>query len=177
MSAPTLAQLETAIHTWVSVATGLPAAKVIWRNQDGPRPARPFITIRMFDFQELGTGWTNRIDNPLPSPGQEIVYQARGQERVRISFEAITDAVTGNLSAPEYLRKIRGISKLPNVKALLVEAKLGPGVFGPITSLDFLVGKAQQLSRATMDCFAYIPTEFTQTGTFIETEDHTVTPS
>jgi len=174
MSAPTPEQLETAIHIWAQVASGIPATSIIWRNQNGPRPARPFMTLAIGESQDLGTGWSNRTDTVSPTPGNELTYRARGQERVRVSFEVITDTTTGSQSAPAILRRIRGRARLPSLQELFTAVPMGVASFGPITQLEFLENKTQQLSRAQMDCFIYVPTEFTETGTFIETEDHTV---
>ncbi len=173
--APTIEQVQTAVHTWARVATGLPATSVIWRSQNGPRPARPFVELSLGDSQSVGTGWTVREDNSTPTPEHEILYRARGQERVRLGFQAFSDATTGSGRADWHLKRIRGWAQLPDIKALLRAVPIGVATFQPILILSMLDGQANHLSRASMDCFAYLPTEFLQSGTHIESEDHTVT--
>lgn len=177
MSAPTQAQIENAIHAWVVAATGLNAAKIIWRNQNGPRPARPFVVLSLGGVREVATPWTRNVDTPFVAPaeappqGQEITYTVRGVERLRVTFEAYTDVTTGAGSAVDYLRLIRGKLALPSVRGPLWTAGVGVAAFGDVTVLDFLENQAQQLGRAQMDCGVYVATEFTETGTFIETAD------
>lgn len=174
MSAPTMEQVEVALHSWAQMASGFPASKIIWRRQAGPWPARPFIVLDVGDSQSVGSGWSERTDTVSPQPGGEITYRARGQERLRASFDVITDVTTTSQRAMAVLQRIRGYLRLPSVRDLLSAASMGVASFGPINVLDALHNKTQQLSRAQMDCFIYLPTEFTEVGTFIETEDHTV---
>lgn len=169
MSAPSQNQIENAIHAWVLAATGLAASKVVWRNQNGPRPARPFIVLSLGGVQEVATPWIQNQDTPSPAPpGEEITYSVRGVERLRVTFECFTDTTTGSSSAIDYLRLVRGKLNMPSIRSALWAAHVGVATFGDVLVLDFLENSAQQLGRAQMDCGIYVPTEFTERGTFIE---------
>lgn len=180
MSAPSQATIENALHAWVVAATGLDAGKVIWRNQNGPRPQRPFVVLSLGGVAEVATPWVNNVTtpdtpgvpNPTPPPNaQSITYTVRGVERLRVTFEAFSDATTGTGTAVDYLRLIRGKLSLPSVRTALWAAQVGVASFGDVVVLDFLLDQAQQLGRAQMDCGIYVPTEFTEFGTNIETVD------
>lgn len=187
MSAPTQAQIENAIHAWVLAATGLAAGKVIWRNQNGPRPARPFVVLSLGGVAEAATPWVNNVptpatppvppsETPTPPPNaQSITYTVRGVERLRVTFEAFSDAATGVGSAVDYLRLIRGKLSMPSVRTVLWAAQVGVASFGDVVVLDWLADQAQQLGRAQMDCTVYVPTEFKEFGTNIETTDFDLT--
>jgi len=172
--APTLTLVENTIHQWVVSATGLAATQVIWKDQNGPRPSRSFVALKLVDSQEIGTGWTILEDRLTTAPAPGVNYRARGQERIRISFEAFADNTVGTATASELLKAIRGKYRLPSIKNLLEALPIGVSQFTSITSLDFLENKTQYLSRATMDCLAYLPTEFVETGYNIETADEAV---
>lgn len=175
MSAPSQTTIENAIHAWAVAATGLATGKVIWRNQNGPRPQRPFVVLSLGGVTEVATPWTRNVETVDPDPGQEITYTVRGVERLRVTFEAFTDATTGASTAVDYLRLIRGKLGLPSVRTALWAAQIGVASFGDVVVLDFLADQAQQLGRAQMDCGIYVPTEFTEYGTNIETADFDLT--
>lgn len=174
MSAPTMQEIEKALHTWATFATGLPNGHVIWRNQNGPRP-RPFVTLKLADAAEVGQGYTIRTKDNTPAPGQNLTYSLRNQERWRLSFDALTDETVGNNTAANLLRNIKGVARLPYVRDLLRAASIGISSFGSIIVLDQIENRVQQLSRATLDCVFYTPTEFVEKGNTIEQASAIVT--
>ena len=59
------AQIEKDFRSWVMAQTGFAADRVIFDNQNGPRPERPYITIGDV------TGWqkAQMVDSQEPVPG------------------------------------------------------------------------------------------------------------
>jgi hypothetical protein len=169
--APTETAIENALHAWVVYSTGISAANVVWANQDGPRPARPFAVLKIPDTDDVGMGWIQRVTNAAAAPLPDLVYSARNQKRFRFQIDVVTDSVTGTTSARALLQLVKAKYRLPYVKSLLEALPLGVAEFGPITVLDFLEGKTQQLSRATLDCYIYAPVEISETGYSIETAE------
>lgn len=174
-AAPTESQVENALHAWVVYATGLNAANVIWANQDGPRPARPFAVLKISDVADVGKPWVNRSTTNAAVPNPNLVYAARTQKRFRFQIDIVTNSVTGDTSARALLQAVKTRQALPYVQALLEAVPLGVSEFGPITVLDFLESRVQQLSRAQLECTVYAPVELTETGYSIETAPATLT--
>ena len=168
MSAPTQTQIEDALHAWIVYATGINAANVIWSNQDGPRPVRPFAVLAIDSAADVGTGWVSRTSNGAAIPNPDLVYAARSQTRFRFQIDVVTDTVVGATCAKALLQLVKTRQALPYVTGLLDAVQLGVSSYGAITVLDFLESRTQQLGRATLDCFVYAPVELTETGYSIE---------
>jgi hypothetical protein len=174
-AAPTETQVENALHAWVVYATGLGASSVIWANQDGPRPDRPFAVLKIADVADVGKPWVNRSTTNAAKPNPNLVYAARTQKRFRFEVDVVTNSVTGETSARALLQLVRTRQALPYVQALLQAIPLGVSEFGPITVLDFIESRVQQLSRARLECTVYAPVELTETGYSIEDAPATLT--
>lgn len=67
MSGPGISWMtvENALQAWPVAGSGLPGASVIWATQNGPRPAVPFIDLRVTIFQQVGVDWLEYADKPL----------------------------------------------------------------------------------------------------------------
>lgn len=57
--------IEDALHAWIVSGSGLAASRVIWSGQSGPRPADPWISMRVSTIRRIGHDWLNYADNPL----------------------------------------------------------------------------------------------------------------
>lgn len=54
-----------ALHAWVVGATTLSAQRVVWGQQDAPRPEGPAILMRISNITESGRPWQDTEANPL----------------------------------------------------------------------------------------------------------------
>ncbi len=54
---------RAAIISWIRGATGYTAAKVIWLDQDMPRPETPYIGARMTSFKNIGREYVDSPDS------------------------------------------------------------------------------------------------------------------
>jgi hypothetical protein len=52
-----------AMHAWVVAGSGLSNQKVVWGQQDAPRPDAPAIAMRISRINESGPTWTDTDDN------------------------------------------------------------------------------------------------------------------
>lgn len=57
--------MEDAIHAWVVAGSGLPATSVRWAQQTDPRPAGPYISVRLRSLRGVGHDWVDVEENPL----------------------------------------------------------------------------------------------------------------
>jgi|GEM_PF-5711472 len=51
------------LHKYASAATGLDDRQIIFANQTGEKPLKPFITIDLKSIKQIGTPLTKQIDN------------------------------------------------------------------------------------------------------------------
>lgn len=68
MSAIDWTSIENALQAWIaaSVASaGIPAARVIWAQQDGVRPVSPWVSLKLWGLKPDGIGWIDVEDSPL----------------------------------------------------------------------------------------------------------------
>lgn len=57
--------IEQAIAAWVKAGSGLATGQVIWAQQAGPRPATPYIALRISDETPIGHDWADVVETPL----------------------------------------------------------------------------------------------------------------
>lgn len=57
--------LENGIATWIRVGSGLAVGKVIWSDQQGPRPQAPYVSMLIRNDDGRGMDWLDTEDNPL----------------------------------------------------------------------------------------------------------------
>lgn len=57
--------ITNAMHAWVVAGSGLSDQKVVWGQQDAPRPEYPAITLRIANISELGAMGLVYEPNPL----------------------------------------------------------------------------------------------------------------
>lgn len=66
--------VQTALVTWASEATGLPATSCLFQGQGGGRPSRtlPYLEIAFLDVRSLGEDWTDREVNYIELADAEV---------------------------------------------------------------------------------------------------------
>jgi hypothetical protein len=148
--------IERAIRDWIVTASGLPSEKVIRAEQDGPRPAAPFITVRMGDLIPLGMvdGLEHEYDNEAAN-GQEIVQQARGPRELSVEIRAYTESAVGALSARALLSLCQLSLRFETIRDALRD--LGLTVFdnGTISSIPIVL-ETKWEGRALLACRFYL---------------------
>lgn len=166
------ATIENALHAWVVAGSGLPAEKVIWAQQDAPRPAPPFIAMRLRNPQRIGQDWLDVVDAGV-TPGQEIQIKSRGTRTMTLSLQAFSAASTGINAAVMQLDAVRSVSNLPTVRDALNTAGLGLGPFEGVQSLDGVLSESVFEPRATMGALLFLSSEVSEFATYIETAEIT----
>lgn len=155
--------IEVALRSWALVA-GVP---VIWGQQDGERPAAPYISLLVTNVQQVGQDWLEIGDNPKPVAGAEVIAYARGQRRVTLSVQCFAGPATGDSSPARLLEAMRSARKLPSVADALNDAGVGVLSFAPILTLGGVVGGHFE-PRAAMDIYLLVTSEVSETATYIQ---------
>lgn len=168
MSLPWNTTVRNAIASWVRLAAGYAVGKVIWEDQDGPRPATPFAALRMTTIRRIGQDWVDVVDAEVPAPGAEIEHRARGVRIARLQIQAFgTDAV-GDAHPMAILEEILLKAKLPSFKSALQAASVAVIRHDPVRNVGALLNTADTEPRALVDVELSLVSEISETGTFVE---------
>lgn len=148
---------ERAIVDWIAQATGFPAGKVVRSNQDGPRPAPPFVEVSFGGLVPLGA--VDAVENFFDveaDPGAEVVQLIRGQRELDVTVRAYTVSAVGIASARAVLSLCQLALRTDTTRARLSD--LGNvTVFdnGVIRAIPAVLG-AKWEGRAELTCRFYV---------------------
>lgn len=164
MSAPAWTTIENAIYTWVS-STGVTAA---WTEPGAPRPAAPFVSMRLAGARGVGHDWLDVQDAIAPDPGAEIEHVVRGTRALTLSLQAFAAAGTGALGAVAMLEAVRTAARLPTGRDALNAAGVGVGSFDAVKAIDGVVNSLTFEPRAVCEVTLWVAAELVETSTYIE---------
>lgn len=141
--------IEDAIHAWVVSGSGLSAGHIIWSRQPGPRPATPYIELRVLNIDPVASrDWTETTLNTVTDV---VTMTARGMRQAVLAMQAYGGPPTGATQAAMLLSKVRLVAAIPTRRDALSEAGVGLSELGAVRALDALVGDATLESRAAME--------------------------
>jgi len=165
MTAPDWITIEDAIATWVALG----GAAVAWAEDDGPRPAKPFVSMHVDGIARIGQDWTDIQDAAAPVAGAEIEHLVRGTRSLTLTLQCFASSPTGTLAAVGILEKIITAARLPTARAALNDAKLGVSAIGPVRSIGKVINSADFEPRAVVEVTLFTVAEQVETSTYIET--------
>ena len=154
-----------ALRVWVATASG--TTTIFWQ-QEGARPASPYITIRV-TLRRTGQDWLDVEDAVAPVEGAEIVHYARGTRELAVTLQAYGGSAVGASAPAALLDLVQAKAILPTARDALNAAGIGLGTFGPIQVVDILRNGDVLEPRAVMEVRGFVASEVFETGTFIET--------
>jgi hypothetical protein len=125
--------IEDAIHNWVSESSGLPEEQVIWSDRGGPRPATPYIAMRIDDVMSVGHDWRVYDDAPVSVPGEELRLRAEGHRTASLGFQCFATDGGGHLATQILADVIAGIAIHLHSLDL---AGVGVGDYGSVRHLE-----------------------------------------
>ena len=161
--------VEDAINAWIAAGSGFDAdTNVIWAQQAAPRPATPYIALRMTLLEQHGQDWYDIRDAAVPAPGAEIDAVVRGVRKGTLNIACFGDAATGVNMPAMTLDNVMLAARLPSVRDALNIAQIGINGFSPIRSIDGGPTATVFEPRAILDCRFNVPTEVAETLTYIE---------
>lgn len=165
--------IENALRSWVRVASGFDDSAVIWDNQNGSRPARPFITLHLEGPLALGAvdAVTHKYSATRPA-GAEIEIKAEGPRELTLSIQCYGLSPIGSDSPRAVLSRVQTKLGLPSVKDALGAA--GVSVFdkGRIQDLSEILDTGFE-ARALLEVRCYAVESATETSTYIKTVELT----
>lgn len=161
------ADVEDAIHEWVTAGSGLAPGQVIWSQQEGPRPAGAFISLRVMSLRQVGHDWLDVIDVENPEPGAEVEQRSRGVRELQLGVQAFAGPGTGSTSGLSLLNGIVAAANLPTRRDALNAAGVGVLGFGPSQSIDGMLGTSFE-PRAMLDVRLALVSELSELSTYIQ---------
>lgn len=111
--------LENALHAWVVSATGYPANRVLWRDQNANAKVADHITLHLSGPIVLGTDELKSTTDLLQPPGQEVTLAVSGDREWSLQVECFTGQVTTSSDAKSILSTLQTVGQLPSKLALL----------------------------------------------------------
>ena len=160
---------QVGIRAWVAAASGLGLSRVAWAGQAMPRPAKPFIALRVKSLSRGGHDWVAVDDTDEDA----IVYLARGTRAMILQMTAFSDDAVGAAQSVAILDRVLGGATLPTASAALMAAGVGIGEWLPIQMIDGLVNFTAFEARAQVDVLLHLVTEVSETANYIETVEIT----
>lgn len=121
------------IRTWLKTSESLTDAQVIPADDDGPRPALPYLTVKVLTADaEIGRDEDVRSTDGSGDPTLVV----RGERRATVSVQAFGTTAEGWLSTALLKRR------LPSIQEVLLGVGLTIEPMGPIRDLSRLVDTA-----------------------------------
>ena len=173
--------IENAVTAWFLTGSGLASGKVIWEDQNGPRPTAAFISVSA-SVKSIGQDWVDTEDATSPTTGAELEYFARGTRELTLRLRCFGDLdgdAKGSTSPRARLEALVLSHKLPSVNDLLTVAKVGVLRFSDITNISGVINSSRVEPRAMLTIVCNVPSEISEYGTYIsilEMTDQISTP-
>jgi hypothetical protein len=126
--------IQTAIVTsWIQPQAA--GYTVLLANQDGNKPARPFITYRFGDILPVGT---DQRTYPYDEDTDTMTETVSGQREVALTVQVFSAGTVGSNRAAAVLERIRTALGLSVPRAALRNAGITPFQTGPVQDLTAL---------------------------------------
>jgi hypothetical protein len=155
---------RAALRAWFLPATGLADAKVIWANQNGPRPLPPFATINpRVAIRRLGVYDEERLDPDAPGQIDRV-----GQRKLTISCNAYGPG------AIDLLERAQEALDTNAARAAFASAGLAVSDRGEVRDLTKLL-ETQYEERAQLDVVFALATASSEDAGYIESAEITAT--
>lgn len=161
--------VQDALRSWVSAATGVALASVIMAEQDGPRPTKPFATIRVSGIRRLGAfdGSAATTTAGTPDPGEEVTLTTGGHRELGVSVNVFTVPTQGASCAFALASKLHAQADTEGVRATMKAAGASLFEVAPVRNLNDVFRTAME-GRAQVDARLYVTESVTELTTYIE---------
>lgn len=158
--------VELALHSWFKNASGLPGNKVIWDDQNGPRPNGVYISIS-YELDSVGQDWTT-ITTPInPDELADIQFNVCGTRLMRIRLQCFDGDATRSSSSKSYLSAIASKHRLPSIHDALGQAGIGVRDIGPIQVVSGVLNSHRVEPRSLMTIEVNLSSAVSELGTYI----------
>lgn len=147
--------IEDAVQAWVRAAGGLSEAQVIWADQSGVMPDRPFVAVRLGDLAPVGMDATQTLVDLTRPAGTEVELRSRGTREMTVNVQAFTEPTMGGASARAILTAVQLGLNNPDTSGALNDAGLSAFDTGRVTNISALAGTDWE-GRANLDVRFYV---------------------
>lgn len=160
--------IETAVQNWVQTGSGLTDSQIRIAGQNRARAAGPCIVIKLTEGMQIGLDETIKTETPDTPEGAEITRTEHGLRILHVDLTAFAPLSAGN--GPHILlANTRNALSLQSVRDSLGAAKIGVLSSGSVNRIDGTINAVTFEPRATMQVRCLIPSEVSETATYIET--------
>lgn len=152
-------QIHAAVQQAVTIASGLPAARVVWQYQNANAPPLTYIALAFKYARTKGQdSIINSTDLTRPA-GQEIKQAVIGVREVSLQIKGAASGVVGDVSALAVVELARTALLLPSVRAKLATVELSPFDPGPTNHIPEVVGTTyRDVAVCEVRCYVPAPT-------------------
>lgn len=163
--------LEAALRTWVTTASGLDNAHVLWAYrayQGGQRPAgEPHITLMLGPSVPVGIDGVWDSTDLTRAAGQEIKLATIAIRAVTLTLQCFGGTPAGAGSAVALLTKVREKLALPSIRTALNVAGISPFAPGAVQTVPQVQGSKLE-PRAVLEVRCYVDASESEYVGFIE---------
>lgn len=101
--------VDDALVAWVERTSGLASGHVIWDQQNGTRPTRPFATLRKGGDNTIGFGAELTVEDNGEDPpaGEELLLDSSEQNEFTLVVTVFTVDTVGTNSAYRIAKRVR----------------------------------------------------------------------
>lgn len=151
--------IEDALYSWVSVSTG---ATTVFLEQGAPRPATPYMTVKVVSLTPTGLDSLVSVSDPL-GPPNEATATYRGDREVSVSVQGI-----GPGAMDLCLTAANSLNKQSFVDSLAASGLFRRGLIPAVTDITALL-ETDYEERAQFDAIFALCDEYTDSVSLIET--------
>jgi hypothetical protein len=166
-----------ALQDAIQRASGLPAGRVIWKNQDRSAPPLDYVAIDLGTMLPVGIDGLQTSFNGSRPRGQEVKIQTLGTRECALTVECFTEVATSGKerSALVLCSRIYSGLLLPSIQTILSRADVS---VWDVSSINWIPDVPSRGFRGraigNLTCYMPAPTAAEYTG-YIERMSGTVT--
>lgn len=172
MTAINWTTIKDVIHAWVVSATGLTATRVLFGGQNAIRPpgvTDAWISIWIPVSEDHYFGWVEYLDNPSPTPGQELIKRTHGTAEITGQVTCFgPKGATDTTEACVYTSELLASSNVEEVTTPLWNAGVGLQQMSPATNVGGTINVTRIEPRSQFTFTFHTATVVDRFITFIE---------
>jgi hypothetical protein len=149
-----LTDVQTALKTWVSGATGIDTR---WANQDAPRDAYPFCVLTVSSLENVGQDTTSLVYDAVD---REYDVCVSAHRRLVLNVQVFADTQRPASDARMYLEAANLSLRKPSVRQALLDDNIALVSAGNAVNLSQAIGGVQE-SRWSQDFTFNVAYEWT----------------
>lgn len=166
--------IDNALIAWVERTSGFPSGRVIWDQQPGTRPPRPFATLRKGGDNTIGHDvelTVSEVADPAPA-GAEILLDSSEQNEFTLALTFFTVDTVGANSAYRVAKRVRASVSTEQTLNDLDAAHLALVDRAPVNNLTEMLDTEHE-GQAAFDVRLRVADGTSETATYIETASMT----